>query len=169
VSGADAIEIVPYDPAWPASYETEAALVLACLDHAPLRIAHMGSTAVPGLAAKPVIDIIVLVGDLEHARPSIPRLEATGYSYWRDNPDMTKLFLVKGLPPAPQRTHHLHVYTDAKEFDRRIRFRDALRQSASLRVDYAGLKRALAERFADDREAYTAGKADFIDKAVGKR
>jgi GrpB-like predicted nucleotidyltransferase (UPF0157 family) len=169
VSGADAIEIVPYDPAWPASYEAEAALVLACLDYAPLRIEHMGSTAVLGLAAKPVIAIIVLVGDLEHARSSVPRLEAAGYSYWRDNPDKTKLFLVKGLPPAPQRTHHLHVYADAKEFDRHIRFRDALRQSIGLRVDYAGLKRALAERFADDREAYTVGKADFIDRAVGKR
>lgn len=129
----------------------------------------MGSTAVPGLAAKPVIDIIMLVSDLDQVRPSIPRLEATGYSYWRDNPDKTKLFLVKGLPPAPQRTHHLHVYADAKEFDRRIRFRDALRESASLRADYAGLKLALAERFADDREAYTAGKAEFIDRAVGER
>ena len=168
MSGADAIEIVPYDPAWSASYENEAALVLACLDHAPLRIAHMGSTAVPGLAAKPVIDIIVLVGDLDEVRPSILRLEDTGYSYWRDNPDKTKLFLVKGLPPAPTRTHHLHVYTDAKEFDRRIRFRDALRERASLRADYAGLKHMLAERFACDREAYTAGKAEFIARAVGE-
>ena len=169
MTGADAIEIVPYDPAWPASYENEAALVLTCLDHPPLRIAHMGSTAVVGLAAKPVIDIIVLVADLDQVRPSIPTLEATGYSYWRDNPDKTKLFLVKGLPPAPQRTHHLHVYTYAKEFDRRIRFRDALRESASLRADYVGLKQGLAERFAGDREAYTAGKAEFIDRAVGER
>jgi GrpB-like predicted nucleotidyltransferase (UPF0157 family) len=168
VSGADAIEIVPYDPAWPASYESEAALVLSRLDRVPLRISHMGSTAVPGLAAKPVIDIIMLVGDLDEVHPSIGRLEDTGYSFWRDNPDKTKLFLVKGLPPAPQRTHHLHVYTDAKEFDRRIRFRDVLRGSARLRADYGNLKHMLAERFADDREAYTAGKAEFIARAVGE-
>ncbi|MEO5807704.1 GrpB family protein [Devosia sp.] len=165
---AEAVHIVAYDPNWPKRYQAEAALVLSCFPHRPLRIEHMGSTAVPGLSAKPVIDLIVLVDDLAQAKLAVPALEATGYSYWAANPDTSKLFLVKGLPPAPQRTHHLHVYTDASEFDRHMVFRDALRSEPTTLAAYQGLKTELAERFWHDREAYTNAKATFIDGVVAR-
>jgi GrpB-like predicted nucleotidyltransferase (UPF0157 family) len=73
---------------------------LRCFAEHPIVIEHIGSTAVHGLAAKPIIDVLVLVDDLAFGHTAIPALEAGGYSFWRDNPDKAKLFLVKGLPPA---------------------------------------------------------------------
>jgi GrpB-like predicted nucleotidyltransferase (UPF0157 family) len=128
----------------------------------------MGSTAVPGLPAKPVIDIIVLVDDLEQGRAAIPALEAVGYSFWADNPDKSKLFLAKGLPPAPRRTHNLHIYADADEVRRHLLFRDHLRSNTAARDAYLAVKQDLARRFRDDREAYTEGKTAFIDAIVAK-
>jgi GrpB-like predicted nucleotidyltransferase (UPF0157 family) len=162
----DEIHLEPYDPIWPVRFRRERELILSLMPQKPLAIEHMGSTSVPGLNAKPVIDIIMLVGNLDAVRPAIPALEATGYSYWAANPDTSKLFLVKGLPPAPHRTHHLHVYTDAAEFDRHVRFRDALRGDPALRDAYGKLKDGLAVRHRDDREAYTNAKADFIAAAL---
>ena len=166
---ADEIALVPYDPQWPTRFEAEKQLILAALVRPPLAIEHIGSTAVPGLAAKPVIDIIVLVADLADARPAIPALEAAGYSYWRDNPETSKLYLVKGLPPAAQRTHHLHIYADRAELDRHIAFRDRLRRDAVVRNEYEALKRELAGRYRGDRESYTDGKTAFIDTVAPPR
>jgi GrpB-like predicted nucleotidyltransferase (UPF0157 family) len=126
----------------------------------------MGSTSVPGLPAKPIIDIIVLVGDLEAARGVIPALETTGYSFWADNPDKTKLFLAKGLPPAPRRSHHLHIYDNAKGVRRHLVFRDRLRTDPTALAAYLALKQGLAVRYRDDREAYTAHKSSFIEDIV---
>lgn len=126
----------------------------------------MGSRAVPGLPAKPIIDIIVLVGGLAEAHRAIPALEDVGYSFWRDNPDKTKLYLAKGLPPAPRRTHHLHIHDDADEVQRHLIFRDHLRSSAAARAAYLSLKEELAARFRDDREAYSKGKTAFVDGLV---
>ncbi|MCY1541138.1 GrpB protein [compost metagenome] len=123
----------------------------------------MGSTAVPCLPAKPIIDIIVLTDDLASARRDIPALEATGYRFWADNPDQTKLYLAKGMPPAPARTHHLHIHDDADEVQRHLIFRDHLRANPAARADYLALKRDLAARFRDDREAYSRHKTAFID------
>ena len=117
---SEPIELHPYDPAWAAAFETERSLIAPLFPSPPRLIEHMGSTSVPGLAAKSVIDIIVLVDDLEAARRAIPALEATGYSFWADNPDKTKLYLVKGLPPAPKRTHHLHIYDHEPEVRRHL-------------------------------------------------
>ena len=163
---SDAIELHPYDPAWPEAFEREREVVAPILDAKALRIEHMGSTSVPGLPAKPIIDVIVLVRDLKEALAAVPALEATGYSYWADNPDKTKLFLVRGLPPAPHRTHHLHIYSDAAEVERHLLFRDHLRAHSDIRDAYIALKTELAARFRNDREAYTAHKADFIASVV---
>ncbi|WDR06912.1 GrpB family protein [Devosia rhodophyticola] len=160
------IHLFPYDPAWPNIYRTEEALVRSCLIRPPLLIEHMGSTAVPGLAAKPIVDIIVLVDELEHGRAAIPALETTGYSYWSANPDTTKLYLVKGLPPAPRRTHHLHIYHHAGEVARHLLFRDHLRANPEAVKAYLALKQDLATRFRDDREAYSKHKTAFIDALV---
>ena len=163
---SEAIELHAADPAWPAAFEAERALVLPCFAAAPILLEHMGSTSIPGLPAKPVIDIIALVDDLETARAAVPALEATGYSYWAANPDTTKLYLVKGLPPAPRRTHHLHIYDDEGEVARHLMFRDHLRANPEVRDAYLRLKQDLASRYRDDREAYSQLKTDFIDALV---
>ena len=160
------VELSEYDPSWPDIFERERALVAPILGANARQIEHMGSTSIPGLRAKPIIDVIVLVDDLEAARSAIPALEATGYSFWADNPDKTKLFLVKGLPPAPRRTHHLHIYENADEVKRHLVFRDRLRAEPELRDAYLALKTDLASRFRNDREAYTDHKAGFINDVV---
>ena len=163
---SEAIELQPADPDWPAQFEAERRLILQCLPIAPRRIEHMGSTAIPGLPAKPIIDIIVLVDDLDATRAAIPALETTGYSYWAANPDTSKLYLAKGLPPAPRRTHHLHIHEDEAEVSRHLLFRDHLRANSDARDAYLALKRALASQFRDDREAYSRSKTAFIDALV---
>ena len=160
------IEIFPYDPAWPVAFETERDLIAPLFPTPPLLIEHMGSTSIAGLPAKPIIDIIVLVRDLDTARQAIPALDATGYSFWADNPDKTKLYLVKGLPPAPHRTHHLHIYDHEDEVRRHLVFRDHLRTHPDVRDAYLALKADLATRFREDREAYSKHKTAFIDGLV---
>jgi GrpB-like predicted nucleotidyltransferase (UPF0157 family) len=162
---SDEIIIVPYDPAWPALYAAEAPLVRAALP-ADLVIAmeHFGSTAIPGLAAKPVIDILVAVRGVAEARErAVAPLTALGYAFWADNPKRDQLFFVKGLPPAPRRTHHVHMTEPAGEMWQRLRFRDHLRTHPEAREAYLALKLDLARRFPRDREAYTEGKQGFVD------
>jgi GrpB-like predicted nucleotidyltransferase (UPF0157 family) len=160
------VELTDYDPAWPAQFEKERRLVAPILGENARLIEHMGSTSVPRLPAKPIIDIIALVDDLRLAIGKVPDLEATGYSYWADNPDKTKLFLVKGLAPAPRRTHHLHIYDDEGEVRRHLIFRDHLRARPDALDAYLALKSELAERYRDDREAYSRHKTEFVDRMV---
>lgn len=160
------VELHLADPDWPAAFVRERDLIAPLFSTPPRLIEHMGSTAIPGLPAKPIIDIIVLVDDLTSARGDIPQLEATGYSFWGANPDKTKLYLAKGLPPAPRRTHHLHIHDDEDEVARHLIFRDHLRAHPEAREAYLALKRDLAARFRDDREAYSRGKTEFVDGLV---
>ncbi|MEO8884039.1 MAG: GrpB family protein [Devosia sp.] len=159
------IHLVPYDPSWPDKYAAERDVVVSCLIRPPLLIAHMGSTSIPGIAAKPVIDIIVLVADLAEGHAAVPALEATGYSFWRDNPDKSKLYLVRGLP---NRTHNLHIHADAEEVRRHLLFRDHLRADPAARDAYQALKQELAIRYRTDREAYSKAKSAFVDDIVAK-
>jgi GrpB-like predicted nucleotidyltransferase (UPF0157 family) len=166
----DEVFLVESDPAWPDKFRAEAALVASIIGRDRIiAIEHIGSTAIPGLPAKPIIDIMVLVHELTDGLRAVPALEAIGYSYWRANPNKQHLRLVKGLPPAaPQRTHHLHVIADLRELHRHTLFRDYLRAHPEERAAYLGLKRVLAAQFVDDREAYTGGKRDYIDAAVDR-
>ena len=138
------------------------------------RIQHFGSTAVPGLAAKPVIDLLMGVTSLEVAkRTAIAPLQTLNYSYWADNPDPARLFFVKNLPRpdipgSGPRTHHLHMVEARSPLWERLRFRDYLRQHPEERDRYAQLKRQLAEQFRSDREAYTQAKTDYINSVMQK-
>jgi GrpB-like predicted nucleotidyltransferase (UPF0157 family) len=165
---SDAIVIVPYDPTWPALYAAEAARVRAALPRdLVVAIEHFGSTAVPGLAAKPVIDILVAVPSIAVARErAVAPLTALGYAFWADNPKRDRLFFVKGLPPAPRRTHHIHMTEPEGEAWQRLRFRDHLRARPEAREAYLAVKLDLARRFPEDREAYTEGKQDFVDEIM---
>jgi GrpB-like predicted nucleotidyltransferase (UPF0157 family) len=135
-----------------------------------IAIEHFGSTAIPGLAAKPIIDILIAVTSLAEAREhAIPPLEAMGYSYWRENPKTDRLFLVKGLPPrADRRTHHIHMTQTNSELWQRLLFRDYLRLHPVEARTYEQLKRILAANYHEDREAYTAAKTDYIQEVMKK-
>ncbi len=166
---ADTIAIADYDAAWPRLYREEAARLLAALPDLVVAIDHFCSTAVPGLAAKPVIDILVGVRSVALARAAVVApMDALGYAFWQDNPRHDRLFFVKGLPPAPHRTHHVHMAELDGELWRRLPFRDHLRAHPKDAARYATLKRDLAARHATDREAYTAAKTAFVDAILAK-
>jgi GrpB-like predicted nucleotidyltransferase (UPF0157 family) len=166
----DEIEIAPYDLEWPALAAQEIAKVRAALPSGLVRvIEHIGSTAVPGLAAKPIVDLMILTRALTAAKQlAVPPLEAMGYSYWRANPNPARMFLVKGLPPAARRTHHIHITEDEAELTRHCGFRDHLRRHAEDAKRYEALKRALASLHRTDREAYTEAKNDFVREIEAK-
>jgi GrpB-like predicted nucleotidyltransferase (UPF0157 family) len=155
------IEIVPYDPAWPGKFEAERARLAPLLPG--VEIHHIGSTAVPGLAAKPVIDLMALVTDLD--APIRALVNRGGYEF----PEAFNAALVHRRwlcrPSAARRTHHLHLVDDPAELDRHLRFRDRLRADRTVAAEYAALKRRLAARHAADREAYTQAKSEFIRRA----
>lgn len=157
--GRDAeVEIVSYDPAWPSAFERERVRLAPLLDG--VEIHHFGSTAVPGLAAKPVIDMIALVPDLD--TPIAGLVRSAGYQFPQTfNATLAhRRFLC--YPSASHRTHHLHLVDERRELERRLRFRDRLREDPALAGRYVALKRALAKRYRDDREAYTEAKGEFV-------
>lgn len=167
----DNIHLADYDPRWPAMYAAEAARVRAVLPAGlVLAVEHFGSTAIPGMDAKPVIDILVAVRSVQEAREhAVAPMEALGYAFWADNPKRDRLFFVKGLPPAaPRRTHHVHMTELGGEMWRRLLFRDYLRAHLEEAGRYAILKRDLAARYSTDREAYTAAKSAYVDEVMAK-
>jgi GrpB-like predicted nucleotidyltransferase (UPF0157 family) len=157
------IEIVDYDPSWTGRFATEAAMLRALLPG--LEWHHIGSTAVVGLAAKPIIDIMAWTDDLQ--APITPLVEQGGYQYPAAfNATLTaRRWFCR--PTAQHRTHHLHLVSERAELARHLRFRDALREDAGLSEEYAALKRCLAMELTEDREAYTAAKAPFIERVLG--
>ena len=164
---ADDVEIVAYDPAWPALFATEARRLHAALDaELIVGIEHFGSTAVPGLAAKPIIDILIAVRSLARAKATmIEPILALGYVYWSENPNTDRMFFVKGMPPyGERRTHHIHITEpDGEMWQRRLAFRDYLRVKPDEAHRYEVLKRDLAARFPADRDAYTEAKTEYVE------
>lgn len=161
------IHVVPYDPTWVAKFEDEKASLETLL--APWRrgpIEHVGSTAVVGLCAKPVIDVMVGVASLAESEPAKDALREAGYQYSDYRADILHWFC---KPSFAMRTHHLHLIPYQSPLWRdRLRFRDLLRTDSALASEYAALKLGLAKKFEFDREAYTAGKAPFISRVLGR-
>ncbi len=159
------IRLVPYDPSWPGRFaEEQAALDEAIGSWATGGIHHVGSTAVPGLDAKPIIDILTGVDSFEASRACFDPLAKLDYLYAPYRTDEMH-WLCK--PHPTRRTHHLHlVPTDSRRFREELAFREALRKNPETADEYAALKRDLAQRFANDREAYTDAKADFIKRVL---
>jgi GrpB-like predicted nucleotidyltransferase (UPF0157 family) len=163
----DDVHIIAYDPAWPAQFTAEAERLRAVLDPADVvGIEHFGSTAIPGLAAKPIIDILLAVTSLDRAKSSmIQPILGLGYVYWSENPATDRMFFVKGMPPyGARRTHHIHITEPTGEmWRRRLVFRDHLRANPDESRRYEALKQELATRYPDDRERYTQGKTAYIE------
>jgi len=165
------VAIVPYDSRWPELFRQEADHLRACIPERLIRrIEHFGSTAVPGLAAKPIVDMLVEVSSLRAARKEIaPILESQGYDYfWRptfgdDVPPWYAFFIKR--PAHGIRTHHIHMITRRRIFQEhweRLLFRDYLISHPEAAREYERLKMDLAVAHSHDRIAYTNGKAAFI-------
>ena len=161
--------VVDYNPEWPRLYAAEEARILVAIGPWVSRIEHVGSTAIPGLAAKPILDILVGLRKLDDAPRCIPRMEGLGYEYvpeYEKELPMRRYFR-KG--PRENRTHHVYMVEDGRDFwVAHLRFRDFLRDHPDDARRYELLKRELVARFENDREAYTASKAEFIKTMLSK-
>ena len=154
------ITIAPYDPNWSALFHALAGPLHANLGDTALRIDHIGSTAIPGLAARPIIDIQTCVAAFDPLDAYRLPLEGQSYVYRHQNPELTKRYFRES--PGERRTH-IHVRqtgTFSEQFP--LLFRDYLRCHPDRADEYAALKQQLAARCRDDRHAYTEAKADFI-------
>lgn len=155
------VDIVPYDRGWPARFDDERDKLLRLIGEWLIGpVEHIGSTAVPGLAAKPVIDIMAGVRTLDESRPAIAAVAELGYWYAPYRSDVEHWFC---KPSSSFRTHHLHLipfrsvlWTEA------LAFRDYLRAHSDVAAEYGALKQRLAREFRFDREAYTEAKGLFI-------
>lgn len=162
----DIIEIVESDPSWPDQFVTEARAIKKVLQPVEPGIEHFGSTSVPNLLAKPIIDIFVILDDASVWPHLITPLSSLGYIYWAENPRSDRMFFVKGMPPfGRRRSHHIHVRTPADTIAE-LCFRDWLRAHTDDAARYAKLKRELVETFNSDREAYTEAKTSFIQQIL---
>jgi GrpB-like predicted nucleotidyltransferase (UPF0157 family) len=161
------VYLVPPDPSWPEQFRAERDRIRACLGNAALGIEHIGSTAVPGLAAKPIIDVMVSIDSIGNAGVHIERLRALDYHYFPYAEDRwpERRWFMKPNPWA--RTHHLHLTEKGSRFEREhLAFRDVLRSEPKVAAEYDALKHDLAVRFPGDREAYTTGKSEFVERIV---
>jgi GrpB-like predicted nucleotidyltransferase (UPF0157 family)/GNAT superfamily N-acetyltransferase len=163
--GDEPVRISPYDPRWPALFEAEqAALEAAIGGWAVGGIHHVGSTAVRGLDAKPIVDILVGIGNLESSRACFEPLAELEYLYAPYRSEEMHWFC---KPHPSRRRFHLHlVPADSRRYADELAFRDRLRADPSLASAYAALKHDLADRFHEDREAYTDAKAEFIREVL---
>ena len=154
-----------YDPAWVSKYQVEKASLLSIAAKWNYGgIEHVGSTAVPGMVAKPVIDIMFGVKSLEASKAAIHVLVQHGYDYWPYKPDVMHWFC---KPSDAHRTHHLHLIPfQSPLWQERINFRNLLRSNKRVATDYANLKRDLAANYRQDRETYTEKKWPFVQQAL---
>jgi GrpB-like predicted nucleotidyltransferase (UPF0157 family) len=158
----DPIVIVDYSPAWLLEFELLRDRAAAAVGNLAIAIEHVGSTAVPGLAAKPVIDLVIVV-EPEDVQAAIDRLTVIGYVHQGNlGVEGREAFGV----PEGERRHHLYVSpTDSEELRAQLAFRNRLRADPELATEYEALKRELAWRFRDDRVGYTDAKTAFVTAA----
>lgn len=163
------IAIIDYEPSWPALYEDERRRILRAIEGVVVAIEHVGSTAVPGLAAKPIIDIMAGLHSLADAPRTFATLEAMGYEYVPQDEVYIPERRYFRKPRTRPRTHHLHMVEVRSEFWRRhLLFRDFLRAHSEVAREYAALKRTLADRYGSDGLAYTDAKAPFIESVLAR-
>ncbi len=168
------VELVPHNPKWQQLFEEEKKLLTDTFGGTVIAIEHVGSTAVPGLMAKPILDMNIAVASLEVALGMKDKFEKLSYEHRPFKPGHTKEGLreqelyVKG--PEEKRTHHAHVITyNSNSWKNDLFFRDYLRKHKEVASEYAGLKRKLAAEYKDDRYAYTDKKREFIKMVLSRR
>jgi GrpB-like predicted nucleotidyltransferase (UPF0157 family) len=157
------VKVVSYSPEWPRCFEEEAARLREALGERIIE--HVGSTSIEGMDAKPIIDLLVAVENLQEAEDFCPVLEQMGYER-RPNGDLPgRVYYAKG--PQDFRTHHLSFSVPGSDFWRdHVAFRDHLRAHPQAAEAYRKIKHDLAQQFRHDRAAYTEGKAVFITRIL---
>jgi GrpB-like predicted nucleotidyltransferase (UPF0157 family) len=159
------IELLEYDPAWPRLYEREAEKIRAALGERAVELEHAGSTSVPGLAAKPIIDIVLTVSDSADEDAYVPALEAAGYELTIRERDWHEHRLLKGTDPSV----NLHVFSDGcPEIVRMTAFRDHLRANQADRDLYERTKRDLARRTWTYTQDYADAKSDVVEEIISR-
>ena len=157
------VRVVPYDPEWPGLFAAEARRLTLALSPWPIALEHTGSTSVPGLDAKPILDILAGVAEGQSFDPYITGLVGAGYIHRGEQGIPGREFFRRGDP----RAYHIHLtHIDGPFWRGHLAFRDYLRAHADARDEYARLKHALAAQFPHDREAYTDHKAPFVGRVV---
>jgi GrpB-like predicted nucleotidyltransferase (UPF0157 family) len=157
------IKIVNYDPDWPEKFETHARVIADALGDCALRIEHVGSTSVPGLAAKPIIDILVVVPDSADESAYLPALEAAGYVLRVREPDWNEHRMFRTL----EKDVHIHIYSvGCTEIERVLVFRNCLRRNADDRRRYEQIKRELAAKEWPDMNTYAEAKTEVIESII---
>ena len=168
------IVISAYDPAWPRMFESFREVYRVAFRELAIAIEHVGSTSVPGLAAKPIIDIDVVIPSRDDLPTVIERLALLGYRHEGDMGVPSREAFGPDGDEAPRDgsgrmwpAHHLYVCASGSiELERHLRFRDRLRSDPALASEYGALKRRLAGVYRGDRDAYTEAKTDFIEAAL---
>ena len=155
------IIVVPYDPRWPAMAAQEMAAIRDILGDALLAIHHIGSTAVPGLSAKPIIDLLPVVRKIEQVDDFNAAMAEMGYVARGENGIAARRYFCKG--PDDARSHHVHIFADGHpDIARHLNFRDYLREHPDVAVRYAQIKLRLAAQYRNDITRYVNGKGPFI-------
>lgn len=166
----DSVNLVPYNSKWPLLAQIEMDKIKAAFPRGTvIDIQHVGSTAVKDLAAKPILDIQIATPSLEIMKLiAVTILQKLGYEYWVSNPDPTRMFFAKGMPPyGEKRTHHVHIVEKgSNHWGNKLLFRDYLRLHRHVAKEYERLKIKLAQKHLYNREKYTEEKSNFINKVV---
>ena len=160
------VVLEPYSPQWPINFASEEQRIRHALAGLDIDVHHTGSTSVPGLRAKPIVDIAAPVHSLAEARQAVPVLEHDSWLFWADDPNRAyRLWFLRPTPAA--RTHHLQIMQhDHPELHNLLLFRDALRADPLLRDAYGALKERLAAVHRLDRNAYTDAKSGFVREVL---
>ena len=155
------ITVLNYDPEWPLKYERERKAIAEILDGNGISIYHIGSTSVPGLAAKPIIDMMAVVRSLEKVDDARGKFSELGYEYLGEFGIAGRRYFRKG---GDERTHQIHIFQadDWNNIGRHLAFRDYMRTHEKERAEYAKIKTALAQRFPYDIDGYCDGKDAFV-------
>jgi GrpB-like predicted nucleotidyltransferase (UPF0157 family) len=165
------VEVFDYDPEWPIIFEKEKAMILNTIGNKVVAIEHVGSTAVPGLGAKPIIDIIVGIRHLSDAKDCVEPLRNIGYEYVPEYEASIpeRRYFRKGPSNVPNQHYHLHIVEHNSDFWKcHLLFRDYLRTHPNTASEYHKLKKKLAATYGSNREAYTEAKTSFIESIVSK-
>lgn len=168
IGGVEKREIViyDYDPRWPEIFEAHATLIREALGKTALAIEHIGSTAVPGLAAKPIVDILLAVADSADESAYLPKMEGAAYVLRVREPEFHEHRMFR----TPARDVHVHVFSHGcLEIHRLLDFRDRLRASSRYRTLYEEIKRSLAARDWQDMNAYAAAKTEIVEQILRTR
>jgi GrpB-like predicted nucleotidyltransferase (UPF0157 family) len=160
-----AIVVADYDPAWPGRFRREETKIRAALGEAALSVEHIGSTSVPGLAAKPIVDILLVVEDSGEEASYLPALEEAGYVLRVREPDFHEHRMFR----TPEKDVHLHVYSaGSPEIDRYLLLRDRLRENGEERNLYVRTKRELARRDWPSMQHYAEAKTEVIEGIIAR-